>query len=153
MRIYGSKWLFVETPCCCRNNWSQEASYIFSQPGVHSWVSSLRRVPIHSLRGDSGISKKEQTVFMENHEIDEDEKQKQLKFQMNCCSKIQGLQSNLFKDIRTRPLHHRQTLATELCNLQRGCCSRCFQCKHISSANIFPVHSYFQCKYISSAKL
>ena len=26
-------WLFVETPCCCRNNWSQGASYIFSQPG------------------------------------------------------------------------------------------------------------------------
>ena len=35
---------------------------------------------------------------MENHEIDEDEKQKQLKCQMNCCSKNQELQSNLFKD-------------------------------------------------------
>ena len=48
----------------------------FLSAGVHSEVSSLRRVPIHSLRGDSGISKKEQTVFMENHEIDEEEKQK-----------------------------------------------------------------------------
>ena len=59
----------------------------FLSAGVHSGVSSLRRVPIHWLRGDSGISKKEQTVFMENHEIDEDEKQKQLKCQMNCCGK------------------------------------------------------------------
>ena len=58
----------------------------FLSAGVHSGVSSLRRVPIHSLRGDSGISKKEQTVFMEN-QIDEDEKQKQLKCQMNCYSK------------------------------------------------------------------
>ena len=56
---------------------------------------------------------------MENHEIDEDEKQKQLKCQMNCCSKIQELQNNLFKDIRSRPFH-RQTLAVEFCNLQRG---------------------------------
>ena len=52
---------------------------------------------------------------MENHEIDEDEKQKQLKCQMNCCSKNQELQSNLFKDIRTR-----QTLPTAFCSLQRG---------------------------------
>ena len=59
----------------------------FLSAGVHSGVSSLRRVPIHSLRGDSGISKKEQTVFMENHEIDEDEKQKQLNCQINCYSK------------------------------------------------------------------
>ena len=117
----------------------------FLSAGVHSGVSSLRRVPIHSLRGDSGISKKEQTVFMENHEIDEDEKQKQLKCQMNCCSKIQELQSNLFKDIRTRPLQQ-QILATEFCNLQRGCCSQCFQCKHVTSAIIFPVQTYFQRK-------
>ena len=83
---------------------------------------------------------------MENHEIDEDEKQKQLKFQMNCCSKIQELQSNLFRISEhdhyiSKPWPQNFAIFKEAA------------ARDVSSASIIPIQSYFLCKHIFSAKL